>query len=71
MAEILSYDDAFKIAQRALEQYERAETKGEVEDIFIRYGRGGIGWKPLCRICFSKWPLKKALKVYIPKDEGE
>ncbi len=64
MKEIMTYEEALKIAEKAFERYQRAETKGEVEDIFIQYGRGGIGYRPLCRIFFSKMPMEKALAAY-------
>jgi len=64
MKEPITYEEASNIAQKALERYQRAETKGEVEDIFIQYGRDGIGYRPLCRIFFSKMPIEKALAAY-------
>jgi len=64
MKEIMTYEEALNIAQKALERYQRAETKGEVEDIFLQYGRDGIGYRPLCRIFFSKLSMEKALAAY-------
>lgn len=43
----MTYDKALQIANEALEAYKKAEMKAEVEEIFIRYGRKGIGYRPL------------------------
>lgn len=64
MAEQMTYKQALEIAQKAIQRYEQAETKGEVEEIFIKYGREGIGYRPLCRMFFSRMPVEKALKAY-------
>lgn len=64
MAEPMTYDRALQIANEALEAYKKAETKAEVEEIFIRYGRQGIGYRPLCRIFFSQMPPENAVKAY-------
>ena len=64
----LTYDEAEKIARQALEDYKKAQTREEVEKLMIKYGRDGIGWKPLCRILFSRMPLERALKGYIKEE---
>ncbi|MCK4785041.1 MAG: hypothetical protein KAV87_14920 [Desulfobacteraceae bacterium] len=64
MAEQMPYEQALEIAQKAKQRYEQAETKGEIEEIFIKYGREGVGYKPLCRMFFSHMPLEKALRAY-------
>ncbi len=64
MAELISYEEAIEIAKKAMQRYQQAETKGEVEDIFIKYGREGIGYRKLCRLFFSHMPVEKVLKAY-------
>jgi hypothetical protein len=63
MEKKMSREEALKIAQRALEAYKRVETKAEVEEIFIRYGREGIGYKPLCRMFYSHMPPSNAVRI--------
>jgi len=69
MRDPITYKEALNIAQKALERYQRAETKGEVEDIFLQYGRDGIGYRPLCRLFFTKMSLEKALRSYKKRQE--
>ena len=64
MREPITYEEAVNIARKAIERYQRAETKGEVEDIFLQYGKDGIGYRPLCRIFFSKMAIEKALRAF-------
>jgi len=64
MARQLNFDEAVQIATRALESYQRVETKAEVEEIFIRYGKNGIGYRPLCRILFSHMAIERAVRGY-------
>ena len=60
----MSYEQALRIAQKALEEYQLAETKAELEEIFIKYGRGGIGYRPLCRMFYSNMPPERVVKAY-------
>lgn len=64
MAMQMTYEQALEIANKALERYQRAETKAEVEEIFIKYGRDGIGYRPLCRMFFSHMSPEKAIRAY-------
>ena len=64
MAMQLTYEQALEIANKALERYQRAETKAEVEEIFTKYGRDGIGYRPLCRMFFSHMSPEKAIRAY-------
>ena len=64
MANEISYEDALKIAYEALEKYNNAGTKQEIHDIFIKYGRNGIGYRKLCRMFFSGMKPEKAVKAY-------
>lgn len=64
LAEQMTYEQAQEIAKKALIRYQQAETKAEVEEIFIKYGRDGVGYRPLCRMFFSHMSLEKALKAY-------
>jgi hypothetical protein len=64
MAVQMTYEQALEIANKALERYQRAETKAEVEEIFIKYGRDGIGYRPLCRLFFSHMSPEKAIRAY-------
>jgi len=64
MAQEISYDQALKIAYEALERYQQAQTKSEVEEIFIKYGRHGIGYRKLCKMFFSGVLPEKAVKAY-------
>jgi len=64
VAEQITYEQALEIANKALERYQRAETKAEVEEIFIKYGRDGIGYRPLCRMFFSHMSPEKAIRAY-------
>ena len=50
MAELLPREEALRIANKALNEYQLAETKADIEEIFIKYGRHGIGYRPLCRM---------------------
>lgn len=60
----LTYEQALEIANKALERYQRAETKAEIDEIFIKYGRDGIGYRPLCRMFFSHMSPEKAIRAY-------
>jgi peptide methionine sulfoxide reductase MsrA len=60
----LTFEEALDIAKKALLRYQQAETKGEVEEIFIKYGRDAVGYRPLCRMFFSNMSPEKALKAY-------
>jgi peptide methionine sulfoxide reductase MsrA len=64
LAEQMTYEQALEIANKALLRYKQSETKGEVEEIFIKYGRDGVGYRPLCRMFFSHMSPEKALKAY-------
>jgi len=64
MAVQMTYEQALEIANKALERYQRAETKAEVDEIFIKYGRDGIGYRPLCRMFFSHMSPEKAIRAY-------
>jgi len=64
LPEQITYEDALEIAHKALLRYKQAETKAEVHEIFIKYGRDGIGYRPLCRMFFSNMSPEKALKAY-------
>lgn len=55
-------EEILEMAKRAFDAYQRSETKAEVEDIMVRYGKNGIGYRKLCRILFSKVPIERALK---------
>lgn len=60
----MTYEQALEIANKALERYQRAETKAEIDEIFIKYGRDGIGYRPLCRMFFSHMSPEKAIRAY-------
>jgi len=60
----ITYEEAIEIANKALLRYREAETKAEVEEIFLRYGRDGVGYRPLCRMFFSNMSPQKALAAY-------
>lgn len=64
MAGQMTYEQGPEIAKKALERYQRAETKAEVEQIFIKYGRDGTGYRPLCRMFFSHMSPEKAIRAY-------
>jgi len=64
MAVQMTYEQALEIANKALERYQRAETKAEIDEIFIKYGRDGIGYRPLCRMFFSHMSPEKAIRAY-------
>jgi len=64
MADRMTFEEAAEVARRALEAYQRSETRAEVEDIFVRYGKNGIGYRALCRIIFSHMAVDKALRGY-------
>ena len=64
MAVQMTYEQALEIANKALERYQRTETKAEVDEIFIKYGRDGIGYRPLCRMFFSHMSPEKAIRAY-------
>lgn len=64
MAAQLTFEQALQIATKALEAYRRAEPKAEVEEIFIKYGRDGIGYCPLCRMFFSHMSPENAVRAY-------
>ena len=64
MPQEMTYEEALQIASKALLRYNQAETKAEVEEIFVKYGREGVGYRPLCRMLFSKMSPEKALKAY-------
>ena len=64
MAVQMTYEQALEIANKALEIYQRVETKAEVDEIFIKYGRDGIGYRPLCRLFFSHMSPEKAIRAY-------
>lgn len=64
LAEQMTYEEALEIANKALLRYKQAETKAEVEEIFVKYGRDGVGYRPLCRMFFSNMSPEKALKAY-------
>jgi hypothetical protein len=59
----MTREKALQLAQRALDMYKRAETKAEVEEIFIKYGREGIGYKPLCRMFYSHMTPENAVRI--------
>ena len=58
----LTIQESLKLAKEAVEAYQRSETRSEVEEVMVRYGRNGIGYRKLCRILFSKMPIEKALR---------
>jgi hypothetical protein len=64
LPEQMSYEQALEIAAKAMTRYREAETKGEIEEIFAKYGRNGIGYRPLCRMLFSNMSPEKALRAY-------
>ena len=64
MAEELTREEALRIANKALDEYQLAETKEDIEEIFIKYGRHGIGYKSLCRMFFSHISPERAVKAY-------
>jgi len=64
LADQLTFEQALDIANKALLRYQQAETKAELEEIFTKYGRHGIGYRPLCRIFFSHMAPEKAVKAY-------
>ena len=64
MAVQMTYEQALEIANKALERYQRAETKAEIDEIFMKYGRDGIGYRPLCRMFFSHMSPEKAIRAY-------
>ena len=63
MPEQITREEALRIAARALNEYQLAESKEEIEAIFIMYGRQGIGYTPLCRMFFSNMPPEKAVRI--------
>lgn len=63
MSEPITREEALRIASVALNEYQLAETKEEIETIFIRYGRQGIGYAPLCRMFFSNMPPERAVRI--------
>ncbi|MHA1882237.1 MAG: sigma factor-like helix-turn-helix DNA-binding protein [Candidatus Thorarchaeota archaeon] len=60
----MTYEKALGIAKEALEAYKKAKTRADVEEVFIKYGRGGIGYRPLCRMFFSHRPPESVVQVY-------
>ena len=64
MAGQLTFEEALDIAKKALLRYKQTETKAEVEEIFTKYGRDGVGYRPLCRMFFSHMSPERALKAY-------
>ena len=69
MAQQLTRDEALRIARKALDEYQLAATKEEIEEIFLKYGREGIGYKPLCRMFFSAMRPENAVRLTGPKNE--
>lgn len=63
MAKQMTYERAPQIANKG-SRSGRVETKAEVEEIFIKYGRDGIGYRPLCRLFFSHMSPEKAIRAY-------
>ena len=64
MVQRMTYVQALEIANKALVRYQQAETKVQVEEIFMKYGRDGIGYRPLCRIFFSHMSPENAVRAY-------
>lgn len=67
---VSSYEEALEIARRAQQAYQAVETKAEVEDIFLRYGKNGIGYRALCRVLFSKMAPETAVRSFRPAGPG-
>ncbi|MFC2004297.1 hypothetical protein ACFLUK_02000 [Chloroflexota bacterium] len=63
MSEPITREEALRIAVKALNEYQLAESKEEIEAIFIRYGREAIGYTPLCRMFFSNQPPERAVRI--------
>lgn len=61
--EELSHESKVELATEALEAYRQAETKADVEAVFMKYGRGGIGYRRLCRMFFSGVTPERCIKT--------
>ena len=68
MPEPITREEGLRIANKALNEYQLAESKAEIEEIFVKYGRNGIGYKALCRMFFSNMPPDRAVRI---KDSEE
>jgi len=64
MVDEMTYDRKLEIATQALEAYKKAGTKQEVEEIFIKYGRSGIGYRSLCKMFFSQKPPEDVVQAH-------
>jgi hypothetical protein len=70
----MTYNEACKLAKQLLEEYGKAQTKKEVEDLFLAYsfvGRGsrGFGYRALCRLLFMKMSIERAMQGYKEKEQ--
>ena len=59
------YTDAekIKLLKQAQQEYNKATTKTEVEEVLRKYGQEGIGWRPVCRCLIGKQGIESALKL--------
>lgn len=64
MIEPMSFERALQIAKEALETYKQAKTKADMDEIFIKFGRNGIGYRPLCKMFYAQKPPEIAVKAY-------
>jgi hypothetical protein len=70
MEDEMTYDAALATAVEALNAYNRANTKQEVEEIFIKYGKNGIGYRSLCRMFFSQKTPEEVIQIRTKKESA-
>lgn len=67
-------EEAVELASKAREEWDALpiDVREPVKKFFVRYGQGGVGWKPLCRVIFADWDPEEAIsvKAYSRKSES-
>jgi len=64
-----TYKEAEAIAKEAQKAFDAAKTKAQVVEVLKKYGSGGIGYRPLCKLLIGGMSMEKALKAYTEKGE--
>jgi len=57
----MSFEKALQLAKESLEAYKQAKTKADMDEIFIKFGRNGIGYR---HVIYNQAPLAERILTH-------
>ena len=63
MADPLTTEEKIDLLKQAQKAWEAAKSKEDAAAVLKRFGQGGVGWRPACRVLIGGQSIEQALKL--------